>query len=107
MVPFDDVIMFSSLVALKVKMKNRVPPVTEISSNNISISVYDDHGLSEPDCNVIRYQSRTFHHIDIITLVARFMGLTWGPPGADRTQVIPMTLAIWVTTNMLVSLSRN
>ena len=23
------------------------------------------------------------------TLIARFMGLTWGPPGADRTQVGP------------------
>ena len=31
-----------------------------------------------------------WHH----TLVARFMGLTWGPPGADRTQVDPM-LAPW------------
>ena len=32
-------------------------------------------------------------------LIARFMGLTWGLPGADRTQVgpilAPMNLAIW------------
>ena len=28
------------------------------------------------------------------TLLARFMGPTWGPPGADRTQVGPM-LAPW------------
>ena len=29
-----------------------------------------------------------------LTLIARFMGLTWGPSGADRTQVGPM-LAPW------------
>ena len=28
------------------------------------------------------------------TLIARFMGPTWGPPGADRTQVGPMW-AMW------------
>ena len=30
----------------------------------------------------------------ILTLIARFTGLTWGPSGADRTQVGPM-LAPW------------
>ena len=30
-------------------------------------------------------------------LIARFMGPTWGPPGADRTQVGPM----WATWTML------
>ena len=30
----------------------------------------------------------------IISLIARFMGPTWGSPGADRTQVGPM-LALW------------
>ena len=30
----------------------------------------------------------------IATLIARFMGPIWGPPGADRTQVDPM-LAPW------------
>ena len=30
----------------------------------------------------------------LTALIARFMGLTWGPPGADRTQVGPM-LAPW------------
>ena len=30
----------------------------------------------------------------IITLIARFMGPTWGPSGADRTQVFPI-LAPW------------
>ena len=25
-----------------------------------------------------------------ITLIARFMGPTWGPSGADKTQVVPM-----------------
>ena len=33
--------------------------------------------------------------ISIQTLIARFMGPTWGPSGADRTQVGPM-LAPWI-----------
>ena len=33
-------------------------------------------------------------NLNIITLIARFMGSTWGPSGADRTQVGPM-LAPW------------
>ena len=36
------------------------------------------------------------------SLIARFMGPTWGPSGADRTQVGPMlapwTFVIWVIT---------
>ena len=32
--------------------------------------------------------------VRIPTLIARFMGPTWGPPGDDRTQVGPM-LATW------------
>ena len=35
------------------------------------------------------------------TLIARFMGRTWGPPGADRTQVGPM-LAPWTLLSGLV-----
>ena len=34
------------------------------------------------------------HQCALTTLIARFMGPTWGPPGADRTQVGPM-LAPW------------
>ena len=30
-----------------------------------------------------------------IALIASFMGPTWGPSGADRTQVGPMNFAIW------------
>ena len=33
-------------------------------------------------------------NIQEVTLIARFMGPTWGPSGADRTQVGPM-LAPW------------
>ena len=36
----------------------------------------------------------------IRTLIARFMGPIWGPPGADRTQVGPMNLAIWEITSI-------
>ena len=31
----------------------------------------------------------------ITSLIASFMGPTWDPPGADRTQVGPMKMAIW------------
>ena len=34
------------------------------------------------------------HFKNMISLIARFMGSTWGPSGADRTQVGPM-LAPW------------
>ena len=32
------------------------------------------------------------------SLMARFMGPTWGPSGADRAQVGPMNFAIWDET---------
>ena len=35
----------------------------------------------------------------IIALIARFMGPTWGPSGADRTEVDPM-LAIWASNQI-------
>ena len=39
--------------------------------------------------------SGKFGAIAIPTLIARFMGPTWGPSGAERTQVGPM-LAPWI-----------
>ena len=39
-------------------------------------------------------------------LIARFMGPTWGPPGADRTQVGPM-LAPWTLLSGLLSIRGN
>ena len=45
------------------------------------VSIMDDDAL-------------VLHHWVSITLIARFMGPTWGPSGADRTQVGPM-LAPW------------
>ena len=40
-------------------------------------------------------------------LIARFMGLTWGPPGADRTQVGPrFAPSGWETKNFWHSPSR-
>ena len=35
--------------------------------------------------------------INVVPLIARFMGPTWGLPGTDRTQVGPM----WATRNLL------
>ena len=37
------------------------------------------------------------------SLIARFMGLTWGPSGADRTQVGPMNLVIWDATDLVLT----
>ena len=37
-----------------------------------------------------------------ITLIARFMGPTWGPSGTDRTQVGPM-LALWTLLSGKIS----
>ena len=46
--------------------------------------------------NIITYWTTSSWHSTVSTtpLIARFMGPTWGPPGADRTQVGPM-LAPW------------
>ena len=33
-----------------------------------------------------------FHSSEDISLIARFLGPTWGPSGADRTQVGPMNI---------------
>ena len=38
----------------------------------------------------------------MLSLIARFMGPTWGPSGADRTQVGPM-LAPWTLLSVLLS----
>ena len=44
-------------------------------------------------------KSRPFDSIVVIdctvSLTARFMGPTWGPSGADRTQVVPMLAPCW------------
>ena len=45
--------------------------------------------------------------LQITTLMARFMGPTWGPSGADRTQVGPMNFVIWVSyTSFKITNSR-
>ena len=41
------------------------------------------------------------HYITMTSLIARFMRLTWGPSGADRTQVGPM-LAPWILLSWLI-----
>ena len=47
--------------------------------------------------------------MSLSALIDRFMGPTWDPPGADRTQVGPMlapwTLAIWELTHTEVVFS--
>ena len=43
---------------------------------------------------------------DLAALIARFMRPTWGPPGADRTQVGPM-LAPWILLSGSLRLTQN
>ena len=60
----------------------------------IKIVVVDDMATQETRASadmVLTLPSR----INIVstterTLIAKFTGSTWGPPGADRTQVVPM-----------------
>ena len=40
-----------------------------------------------PDCLINWWSERSY--IQMVSLIARFMGPTWGPSGADRTQVGP------------------
>ena len=51
------------------------------------------------------FRPRDFHHwpARCDTLIPRFMGPTWGPSGADRTQVGPM-LAQWTLLSKFIKL---
>ena len=49
------------------------------------------HDLCPGKCTSSGHKERT----TITSLIAKFMGLTWDPPGADRTQVGPM-VAPWI-----------
>ena len=49
---------------------------------------------THPRCRYPEQLARSRGSSRSITLIARLMGLTWGPSGADRTQVGPM-LAPW------------
>ena len=50
--------------------------------------------VREHERHLSGFPSHCRKHIQITALIARFMGPTWGPSGADRTQVGPM-LAPW------------
>ena len=51
-------------------------------------------GTSRSACCNILYATIMIHMEHLRTLIARFMGPTWGPSGADRTQMGPM-LSPW------------
>ena len=53
-----------------------------------------------------RSLSNPHHGASEISLIARFMGPTWGPSGADRTQVGPM-LAPWTLLSGILRLVAN
>ena len=46
----------------------------------------------------LRYMAKDYHWKGMETLITRFLGPTWGPSGADRTQVGPM-LAPWTLSS--------
>ena len=69
-----------------------VAVVIIIDDNTISICMI--HSLSTNHPNTKE---------EYISLIARFMGPTWGSPGADRTQLGPM----WATWTLLSGRNRN
>ena len=64
-----------------------------------TISIMPPRNRSWPETNRDLHNGyRHHHHVWSelsISLITRFMGPTWGPPGADRIQVGPM-LAPWI-----------
>ena len=61
------------------------------------------HGIGRFDkCTVLaNWKACVLYYCQYISLIARFMGPTWGPPGADRTQVGPR----WATWTLLSGMS--
>ena len=55
----------------------------------------------ESDSSYLHIFARGIYSEITTSLIARFMGPTWGPPGADRTQVGPM-LAPWTLLSGLL-----
>ena len=48
-----------------------------------------------PRWATVQKACRLATNVGALTLIARFMGPTWGPPGADRTQVGPRWAPCW------------
>ena len=64
---------------------------------SISGALWESTGLSLGQSQTYHMEKESVH-----TLIARFMWPTWGPSGADRTQVGPM-LAPWTLLSEYVS----
>ena len=83
------------------------------ASNAENVSIWWHHHERNSHCAVtwkFVYTRITRHHyledlhslsIKLYTLIARFMGPTWGPSGADRSQMDPM-LATWTLLSGIV-----
>ena len=69
----------------------KVTPVWHIHCENASKLV---HMLRSPSSDCDRTNTKAYQRRAVYTMIARFMGPTWGPSGADRTQVGPR-LAPW------------
>ena len=70
--------------------------------------IWTDDGilLIGPPKNIFQWNHTfSFKKIWKCPLIARFMGPTLGPSGADMTQVDPMNFAIWVVRKMAAILS--
>ena len=59
--------------------------------------------ILSPNRDIMGCLSGVFWRTRARTLIARFMGPTWGPPGADRTQVGPM----WAPWKYILSPNRD
>ena len=83
----------------------RVPANWPLSPVDILLSQLRDVGPSPSAVNsccdkAVFYQIMTTG-VHMLSLIARFMGPTWGPSGADRTQVGPI-LAPWTLLSGMI-----
>ena len=63
---------------------------SDTETHSVGAHLQDDTGYPPNNTNGLNWINST-----AAAQIARFMGPTWGPPGADTTQVGPMILAIW------------
>ena len=75
-------------------LPTRQIPTWTIPTHTLSIQEIIHHHLAHPNTSIQNKIYKISSHSTITTLIARFMGPTRCPPGADRTQVGPM-LAQW------------
>ena len=92
--PFDDVIMKESWWVYFMNSKSRLHLFTSLIIVLYGIFFASSSLMMWPLEFIYTQHGNTISTQQYHTLIARFMGPAWGPPGANRTQVGPM-LATW------------